>query len=149
MDAETGEGVEDGLITIVREGILKIPNFFGPPESVKPPKSVEPPKKERKGFFGLFGSKKADPKTAPKPSPPPLIPIPIQTSPTAAVSSQMVDADGKNSMEEVRDLEVQERLNRIEEQFRIFDHQLNVRFAERENSNKDIEEQLMRFETTL
>jgi small GTP-binding protein len=51
MDAETGEGVEDGLHTIVREGIRTIPNFFDPPES------AELPKKERKG---LFDSKKID-----------------------------------------------------------------------------------------
>jgi hypothetical protein len=36
---------------------------------------VETPKKERKGLFGLFGSKKAELERTAKPHPPPSIPI--------------------------------------------------------------------------
>jgi GTPase SAR1 family protein len=83
MDAETGEGVEDGFDRIVREGIRKMPNFFGFPDSKKPPNKeqkasaqlVETPEKKRKGLFGSFGSTKADSETVTKPRPPPSIPI--------------------------------------------------------------------------
>jgi hypothetical protein len=134
----------------VREGIRRIPDFWGPPDSKKtpnetpkaPPKEVEAPKKERKGFFGLFGSKKADPETAPKPRPPPS----IQTPPTVTVPSNTVDAGSRKVVEEVRDLEAQARLDRIEEQFLLFEHQLNARLSERENSYKNLDKQLMRFE---
>jgi small GTP-binding protein len=54
MDAETGEGVEDGFHTIINEGIQKIPAFFSLSNS------NEAPKKERKSSFG---SKKGDPET--------------------------------------------------------------------------------------
>jgi hypothetical protein len=60
MSAETGEGVEKGFLILVTEGIRRFPDFFGPPSPriIGPEKPV---KKERKGFFGFFDSKKANP----------------------------------------------------------------------------------------
>jgi GTPase SAR1 family protein len=69
MDDKTGQRVEDGFHTIVKEVIRKMS------DSVDHPDSKKPLEKERKGLFGLFGSKKTDSETTPQPRPPASIPI--------------------------------------------------------------------------
>jgi hypothetical protein len=70
---------------------------------------VETRKKERKGLFGLFGSKKAYSEGRPTRRPPPS--ISFQTPPAAAVLSQTVDADRQELVEEVRDSEAHDCFN--------------------------------------
>jgi hypothetical protein len=148
MDPETGKAVEDGFNRVVREGIQKIPDFFDPPDTTKPPNRkrqvrpelMETAKREGKGFCSLFGSKNADCETAPNPRP--LASISIQTPPAAPVFPPAVDADRQKVVEEARDSKAQELLDRIDDQFLLFEHQLDLPLSERENSNKNLEEQL-------
>jgi N-formylglutamate amidohydrolase len=69
--------------------------------------------------------------------------ISIRAPSAAIILAQAIDAEHQEVVEEARHLDVQERLNRIERQFLPFEHQLSARLSERENSNRNLERQLI------
>jgi CII-binding regulator of phage lambda lysogenization HflD len=128
MSARTGEGVEDGFQTIVTEGIRRFPSFGSPSQvpASAPPKTPEPKKpaeKERKSFFS-FGRKEAEPVPVLRPK---------------------VDP----GQQEVNDLKLRDRLDRMEAQFLQLEGQLKSGFSECEVRKSEVQGRLMRLERSL